>query len=120
LAEIAMQNSATEQLMNLTLYQLLHTFNKVVTRFEIESKKFQHKVVQYPYTISGEKSTLAERIRTSGQVAFTDLITSCENKVHAIFTFLAVLELLQEQAIRITLGIGFNNFWLAKPEEVNA
>ncbi|MFM8431990.1 MAG: segregation and condensation protein A [Bacteroidota bacterium] len=120
LAEIAMQNSATEELMNLTLYQLLNTFNKVVTRFENESKKVKHKVVQYPYTISGEKSTLAERIRTSGQVAFTDLITSCENKVHAIFTFLAVLELLQEQAIRITLGIGFNNFWLAKPEEVNA
>jgi len=36
--------------------------------------------------------------------------------VHAIFTFLAVLELLQEQVIRITLGIGFNNFWLSEPE----
>ncbi|MFM9051421.1 MAG: segregation and condensation protein A, partial [Bacteroidota bacterium] len=36
LAEIAMQNSATEELMNLTLYQLLNTFNKVVTRlFEL-------------------------------------------------------------------------------------
>lgn len=120
LAEIAMQNSATEELMNLTLYQLLNTFNKVITRFDNESKKVKHKVVQYPYTISGEKATLADRIRTNGQVAFTDLITSCENKVHAIFTFLAVLELLQEQVIRITLGIGFNNFWLARPEEVNA
>lgn len=120
LAEIAMQNSATEELMNLTLYQLLNTFNKVITRFDSESKKVKHKVVQYPYTISSEKATLADRIRTNGQVAFTDLITSCENKVHAIFTFLAVLELLQEQVIRITLGIGFNNFWLARPEEVNA
>jgi len=53
-------------------------------------------------------------------VAFTDVITTCENKVQAIFTFLAILELLQEQLIRITLGIGFNNFWLTEPEEVAA
>jgi len=109
LAEIAMQNAASEELMNLTLYQLLNTFNKVVTRFENESKKVKHKVVQYPYTI-----------RAHRKVAFTEVITSCENKVQAIFTFLAVLELLAEQVIRITLGIGFNNFWLSEPEEVTA
>ena len=118
LAEIAVQNSASEELMNLTLFQLLNTFNKVVTRFDNEAKKVKHKVVQYPYTLPAEKKTLLTRVQTAGQVAFTELITSCENKVHAIFTFLAVLELLQEQAIRITLGIGFNNFWLTKPEEI--
>jgi segregation and condensation protein A len=120
LAEIAMQNAASEELMNLTLYQLLNTFNKVVTRFENESKKVKHKVVQYPYTIAGEKSALRDRIRAHRKVAFTEVITSCENKVQAIFTFLAVLELLAEQVIRITLGIGFNNFWLSEPEEVTA
>jgi segregation and condensation protein A len=120
LAEIAMQNSHTEELMNLTLFQLLNTFNKVVTRFDTESKKVKHKVVQYPYTISGEKSSLRERIRAHRKLAFTDVITSCENKIQAIFTFLAVLELLQEQLIRITLGIGFNNFWLSEPEEMAA
>ncbi|MFM7217057.1 MAG: segregation and condensation protein A [Bacteroidota bacterium] len=117
LADIAMQNAASEELMNLTLFQLLNTFNKVITRFDNESKKVKHKVVQYPYTISSEKQSLHSRIVNSGKVAFTELITSCENKVHAIFTFLAVLELLQEQAVRITLGIGFNNFWLTRPEE---
>lgn len=120
LAEIAMQNSHAEELMNLTLFQLLNTFNKVMVRFESESKKVKHKVVQYPYTISGEKSSLRERIRAHRKLAFTDVITTCENKVQAIFTFLAILELLQEQVIRITLGIGFNNFWLSEPEEVTA
>ena len=120
LAEIAMQNAASEELMNLTLYQLLNTFNKVVTRFENESKKVKHKVVQYPYTIAGEKTAIRDRIRAHRKVAFTEVITSCENKVQAIFTFLAVLELLAEQVIRITLGIGFNNFWLSEPEEVTA
>lgn len=120
LAEIAMQNSHAEELMNLTLYQLLNTFNKVITRFESESKKVKHKIVQYPYTISSEKSALRERIRAHRKISFTDVITSCENKVQAIFNFLAILELLQEQLIRITLGIGFNNFWLSEPEEATA
>ncbi len=120
LADIAMQNAHTEELMNLTLYQLLNSFNKVVTRFETESKRVKHKVVQYPYTIAGEKSSLRERIRAHRKLAFTDVITACENKVQAIFTFLAVLELLQEQLVSITLGIGFNNFWLSEPEAVIA
>lgn len=120
LAEIAMQNAHAEELMNLTLYQLLNTFNKVITRFESESKKVKHKVVQYPYTIAGEKAALRERIRAHQKVSFTDVITTCENKVQAIFNFLAILELLQEQLIRITLGIGFNNFWLSASEEVAA
>lgn len=117
LAEIALQNSATEELMNLSLYQLLNTFNKVVARFDAESKRVKHKVVQYPYTISGEKSSLRERIRAFKKVSFEEVITSCENKAHAVFSFLAILELLQEQVVRITLGIGFNNFWLSEPEE---
>ena len=29
-----------------------------------------------------------------------------------------IAELLQEQLIRITLGMGFNNFWLSEPELV--
>ena len=40
------------------------------------------------------------------------MLMSCKNKVEVIFTFLAILELLQEQTLRITLGEGFNNFWL--------
>lgn len=120
LADIALQNSASEELMNLSLYQLLNTFNKVVLRFDAESKRVKHKVIQYPYTISGEKSSLRERIRAFKKVSFEEVITSCENKPHAVFSFLAILELLQEQVIRITLGIGFNNFWLSEPEEAIA
>jgi segregation and condensation protein A len=48
------------------------------------------------------------------KASFTDMLLECENKIHAIYSFLAVLELLQEQIIRITLGEGFNNFWLTE------
>lgn len=115
LANIAMQNAHTEELMNLTLFQLLNTFNKVLVRFEAEKEKaIHHKVVQYPYTIPNQKSYIREQLKGKERMSFTDLIFSCENKVHAIFTFLGILELLQEQLIRITLGMGYNNFWLSE------
>jgi segregation and condensation protein A len=116
LAKIAMDNSQTEELMNLTMFQLLNSFQKVLKRFEAEQNRVHHKVVQYPYTITNQKSIVTEMIRQQEKVSFVDVLTKCENKVHAIFTFLAILELLQEQLIRITLGIGFNNFWLTGSE----
>jgi len=116
LAKIAMENSHTEELMNLTMFQLLNSFQKVLKRFESEQNKVHHRVVQYPYTIVEQKNNLIDLIRKREKVTFTDVLTNCQNKVHAIFTFLAILELLQEQLIRITLGIGFNNFWLTEPE----
>lgn len=114
LASIAMENAHAEELMNLTLFQLLNSFNKVLKRFETEKENITHKVVQYPYTISEQKQRIRNYLRGMENVSFNDLIFACENKVHAIFTFLGILELLQEQIIKITLGIGFNNFWLSE------
>jgi len=116
LAKIAMENSHSEELMNLTMFQLLNSFQKVLKRFESEQNKVHHRVIQYPYTIVEQKNSVMDLIRKSEKVTFIDVLTNCHNKVHAIFTFLAILELLQEQLVRITLGIGFNNFWLTEPE----
>ena len=118
LAKIAMDNAHTEELMNLTMFQLLNTFQKVLKRFDAEKNKVFHQVVQYPYSIVDEKRVLKDLIRTKSKVTFIDVLTNCQNKVHAIFTFLAILEMLQEQVIRITLGEGFNNFWLSAAEEL--
>ena len=106
LATIALQNSHAEELLN--------TFNKVAKRFDEEKNKVHHKVVQYPYTISEQKVMVRTMIAGKEKLPFADVILACQNKVQAIFTFLGILELLQEQIIRITLGIGFNNFWLSE------
>ena len=117
LATIAMENAHAEELMNLTLFHLLNAFQKVVKRFDDEKNKVRHKVVQYPYTISEQKSFVRNFISSKEKISFTDLLFTCENKIHVIFTFLAILELLQEQIISATVGIGFNNFWLSENKE---
>ncbi len=114
LANIAMENAHSEELMNLTLYHLLNAFQKVVKRFDDDKNKVRHKVVQYPYTITEEKSFVRNLITSKEKISFTDLLFTCENKIHVIFTFLAILELLQEQIVTVTIGLGFNNFWLSE------
>jgi segregation and condensation protein A len=117
LANIAMENAQSEELMNLTLYHLLNAFQRVVKRFDDEKNQVRHKVVTYPYTISGQKSFVRNFIASKEKTSFTDLLFTCENKIHVIFTFLAILELLQEQILRATIGMGFNNFWLSENTE---
>ena len=113
LAEIASKTVYADELTNLTLYQLLNTFNKVIKRFDQEQNQTHHKVVQYPYTIGEQKEFITSQIRMRDKLTFTDILYTCKDKVHAVFSFLAILELLQEQIVRITIGEGFNNFWLS-------
>ncbi|MCB0661940.1 MAG: segregation/condensation protein A, partial [Saprospiraceae bacterium] len=51
-------------------------------------------------------------INNGQKASFEDIFTEMENRVHAIVTFLALLELLNLQKIDITQGEGINNFWV--------
>ena len=46
------------------------------------------------------------------QTGFKSIFGECENRVHAIVTFLGMLELLNLDKLKIVQGEGINNFWL--------
>jgi segregation and condensation protein A len=50
------------------------------------------------------------------QQNFADLFDECVSKLHAVYTFLALLELLQNRVFLIFLNEGFNNFVVCTPE----
>lgn len=108
------------ELQDLDLYKLLKVYQKVLNRFELEKNKPTHQVVQYPYTISDQKTYLLSFLDTKPQVSFVDIIKDKPEKIAVIFNFLAILELLQLKMIMLHLGEGFNNFWIEKVEEVPA
>ncbi len=112
LAMMAADNSHAEELNNLTMFKLLTTFEKVMSQFKAEANKPVHKVVQYAYTIEGQRIFVRDLLTTKSEVPFVDILIQCKNRLHAIFTFLAILELLQEHLIKLILGEGMNNFWL--------
>lgn len=105
------------EMQDLDLYKMMKVFQKVMKRYEFEQSKPVHKVVQYPYTIEKQKSKLMERLVYGKKLSFTEMITEKPEKILVIYNFLSILELLQLKQIVISLGEGFNNFWIERRDE---
>lgn len=105
------------ELENLDLYKLMKAFGRVIEKMNERENRPVHTVVEYAYSISGQKDFLIAIVFQQSKVNFEDVFLQLENKVHAVFTFLAMLELIQESAIKINIGFGTNNFWLMKGEK---
>lgn len=117
LKKLAEGTNVESELQDIDLYKLLKVYQKVLQRYEIEKNKPTHRVVQYPYTISGQRNYVLNKVREFKRLSFTQLIEMEPVKIVVIFNFLAILELLQQQEITLHLGEGFNNFWVEKIEE---
>ncbi len=99
------------ELHSLTLFKLFNAFKGVLDRQE-QADKAMHTIIRYPYTIEERKESLLKNLSRQDYNSFDSVFTACENRIHAIFTFLALLELIQESLIEIKFGEGKNNFWL--------
>jgi segregation and condensation protein A len=115
LADYALAESEIE---SITLFKLMKAFNKIMMRYDESTKKREvHKVYDYPYTIQGQQDFILARFEPGKKVDFESVFEKLENRVHAIVTFLAMLELLNLQLLELIMGEGYNNFWLELPTE---
>ena len=105
------------ELEQLSLYNLMKTFQRVLNRMEDRKKKVVHKVYNFSHTIQGQQIYILTKVKKGEQTSFDTVFGSCKTRMHAIITFLALLELLNLQTIKMVNGIGINNFWLTQPEE---
>ena len=105
------------ELQDLDLFKLLKVFEKALLNFEEEQNKPVHQVIPYPYTIDGQKNKLLGMLSKKAKVSFMDLMKDDKSRIMLVFNFLAILELLQSQAIGIVVGEGYNNFWLESKEK---
>lgn len=97
---------------SLTLFRLLKAYEKAMEKLENRKSKTIHRIRQYNYTIEDQQSFLMERVTKSKKASFSLLFEAMENRIHAIVTFLALLELLNLQKVAIRQGEGLNNFWI--------
>jgi segregation and condensation protein A len=93
-------------------------FEKVLKRHEEEKNKPVHTVIQYPYTVEGQKEFILSQIQSRQRIAFTELFQAAPSRVSLIFNFLAILEMLALGQLGIQVGEGYNNFWVMKKEDV--
>ncbi|MCR9290496.1 MAG: segregation/condensation protein A [Bacteroidetes bacterium] len=112
LKQIATKALVDVELESLTLFKLLKTFERISQRFEEDKNRTVHEIVRYSYTIIDQQEFILNKIKKGEKTSFNTIFKSLENRVHAIVTFLAMLELLNLQKIDLIQGEGHNNFWL--------
>jgi segregation and condensation protein A len=118
LAEHALADAEME---SVTLYKLLRVFERLVSRFEEDKKaKRVHTVYNFQYTIQDQREYIVSQLVKGEKKDFESLFLTLENRIHAVVTFLALLELLNAQEISLIQGEGTNNFWLTLPEDEQA
>jgi len=102
-----------EELSELSLYKLMLVYGRVMKQFLTRSEEVLHTVTLYPYTIEQQKKAISELLRINKMMDFKAIAGQSENKVHFVYNFLAVLEMLQQELISINVGLGYNNFWIS-------
>jgi segregation and condensation protein A len=108
------------ELQTVDLYKLMQVFEKVCRRYEEEKNRPVHQVVQYPYTVEGQKEYILNELTRKPNLAFSEMLTQNPTRVALIFNFLAILEMLSLGTLDIRVGEGYNNFWINLREPVGA
>ncbi|MBL7816387.1 MAG: segregation/condensation protein A [Saprospiraceae bacterium] len=116
LKDIAVKALVDSELEDITLFRLLRVFERMMRQFDEEQKRPVHRIYTYHYTVETQRDYILSKINKGKKSDFKHIFGHLEDRLHAIITFLALLEMLNRQELKIIQGEGINNFWLALPE----
>jgi segregation and condensation protein A len=120
LIEIGEEAAEGTEIQTVTLFKMMKAFERVMQRMYERNNKPVHTVIHYNYTMDGSREMMLQMVLQEKTVAFEKIFQICENRIHAIFLFLSLLELVQQRYMSITTGEGRNNFiieWNENREE---
>jgi segregation and condensation protein A len=107
------------EIQNITLFKLMRAFERAMQKYSDRVNKPVHTVVQYNYTMETSRQDMLSLAQEQKTVAFEKIFEKAENRVHAIFLFLSLLELVQQKFLKIMIGEGKNNFIIEYNEPEN-
>lgn len=119
LAMIGEEESEGTEIQNITLFKLMKAFEKAMQKYSDRMNKPVHTVVQYNYTMENSRDRMLVMAREQKTLSFEKIFDTAENRVHAIFLFLSLLELVQQKFLKIMTGEGRNNFIIEYNEPDN-
>ncbi|MNS64853.1 Segregation and condensation protein A [compost metagenome] len=111
------QHAEGTEIQTVTLYKLVNTFERVMKRFQERHNKPQHVIVKYNYSMESQRAYLSEYLSQSEKSSFEELFSQMNDRIQAIFTFLALLEMVQQKMINLLVGEGRNNFIFERNDE---
>jgi segregation and condensation protein A len=119
LSRIGEEAGEGTEIQNITLFKLMRAFERAMQKYADRKNKPVHTVVQYNYTMEGSRQDMLSLAQAEKTVAFEKIFDKAENRVHAIFLFLTLLELVQQKFLKILIGEGKNNFIIEYNEPEN-
>jgi len=123
LSQIGEESGEGTEIQAVTMFKLMKAFEKVIQRIQQKNNKPVHTVVQYNYTMEECRDYMINLATKEKTLSFERIFEVCDNRIHAIFLFLNMLELVQMKYMQILIGEGRNNFIVEynenREEEVN-
>jgi segregation and condensation protein A len=119
LSQIGEDAGEGTEIQNITLFKLMRAFERAMQKYSDRINKPVHTVVPYSYTMEGSRQEMLSLAQEEKTVAFEKIFEKAENRVHAIFLFLSLLELVQQKFLKILIGEGRNNFIIEYNEPEN-
>jgi segregation and condensation protein A len=107
------------EIQQITLFKLMKAFEKVMQKMHDRKNAPIHTVVRYEYTMEGSRDYMLSQAQQHKTLSFEKIFDKAENRVHAIFLFLSLLELVQQKFLKIIIGEGKNNFIIEYNEPEN-
>ena len=112
LANIGEEAGEGTEIQTISLFKLMKAFEKVIHRLSEKNNRPVHTVDQYNYTMEQIRDYMLDVCRDEKTLSFQKIFSVAENRIHAIFLFLNMLELVQQKFLKILIGEGRNNFIL--------
>ncbi|MEJ0101849.1 MAG: segregation/condensation protein A [Bacteroidota bacterium] len=119
LSQIGEEATDGTEIQNITLFKLMKAFERSMQKYSDRINKPVHTVVQYNYTIEQSRDSMLSMAQQDKTLSFEKIFEHAENRVHAIFLFLSLLELVQQKFLKIMIGEGKNNFIIEYNEPEN-
>jgi len=110
LSQIGEEAGEGTEIQAVTLFKLMKAFEKVIQKLHERNNKPVHTVIQYNYTMEESREYMLTHCRTEKTSSFEKIFDVCQDRMHALFLFLSLLELSQQKYLRIVTGEGNNNF----------
>ncbi|HAO46856.1 MAG TPA: segregation/condensation protein A [Ferruginibacter sp.] len=112
ISQIGEEAGEGTEIQTVTLFKLMKAFEKVILKLQERNNKPVHTVVRYNYTMEESREYMLDTCRRERNMSFEKIFDICENRIHAIFLFLSMLELVQQRYMTLLTGEGRNNFIL--------